>query len=75
MGRHLEQRSRANSDWAICFLSCVALWMLSRSPLVRATQGCALVGAWLDYRMARADGAIYLRVGWPHSGFCRELRW
>ena len=49
--------------------------VLTRSPLVRVTEGCALDGAWLDYCIALVDGAIYLRVGWPHSGFCRELRW
>ena len=31
----------------------------------RAMEGFVLEGAWLDDRMARADGAIYLRVGGP----------
>ena len=39
----------------------------------RAVEGFALEGAWRDDRMARADGAIYLRVWGPHFGFYREL--
>ena len=41
----------------------------------RVMEGFALEGAWLDDCMARADGAIYLRVGGPHFWYYRELCW
>jgi len=38
----------------------------------RAIEGFALEGAWLDDRMARTDGAIYLRERWAPL-CCRRL--
>ena len=35
-------------------------------------EGFALEGAWLSNRVARANGVIYLRVGWPCFGFAES---